>query len=193
MSASLRMIVGLGNPGSQYAKTRHNVGAQWVLSLAEQERLSFKMQTSLKAQLSQFQDGSSVVLCIPATFMNESGQAVAAVARYYKMTPSEILVAHDELDFSPGIVRIKQGGGHGGHNGLRSMIQHLGSDAFVRLRIGIGHPGDRDQVSDYVLSPPRGSERIQIGTALEDATQQLPQMLRGEWPRVMQSLHVGDK
>ena len=157
---AIRLIVGLANPGAQYADTRHNAGAWFVTRLADQ--LGAKLSPDSKsfgliARVSH--QGEDVRLLIPTTFMNRSGQAIAAVAGFYKIAPAEILIAHDELDLSPGQIRLKTGGGHGGHNGLRDAIASLGNqNGFHRLRVGIGHPGDSSLVSGFVLSKVPRSE-----------------------------------
>lgn len=186
----LRLVVGLGNPGTEYEDHRHNVGAWFVQALAKRFHVSLKRESKLQASLVLLPNVSPTCwLAIPTQYMNLSGQAVAAVAKYYQIAPESILIVHDELDFPPGQVRVKCGGGHGGHNGLRSILQQLGSDQFYRLRIGIGHPGNRDEVSDYVLSKPNGSDRKLIEKNIENALDQFDFMIVGEWAKVMQQLH----
>src|SRR3990167_2011632 len=148
-------MVGLGNPGPEYAQTRHNVGACFVEQVAKQENQILRKETKFSGRTACITLANQPCwLFQPIIFMNESGQAVVAVARFYKIAPEEILVAHDELDFPAGTIRFKENGGHGGHNGLRDLIAHLGSKNFWRLRIGIGHPRHKDHVTPYVLSAP---------------------------------------
>lgn len=162
MSSNVKLIVGLGNPGTEYANTRHNAGQDLV------ERLAFKTNSPLQSETKFFGfTGRSIVehrdlkMLIPTTFMNRSGQAVAAIANFYKIDIEEILVVHDELDLPPGVARLKQGGGHGGHNGLRDIISSLGNNNnFQRLRIGIGHPGNAKLVSNYVLKKAGGDDAL---------------------------------
>lgn len=187
---ALRLIVGLGNPGAKYAKTRHNVGA-WLLSeLAAQYRLPLREEPKFSAQIALLTGHNpSCWLLIPTTFMNESGRSVQALANFYKILPTEILVAHDELDFMPGVIRLKAGGGHGGHNGLRDIIQRLGLNEFYRLRIGIGHPGHRDQVTPYVLGEPSLHDKTKITEAIEHSLSVVPDLLAGEIDRAFRYLH----
>ncbi|MBS0350070.1 MAG: aminoacyl-tRNA hydrolase [Proteobacteria bacterium] len=191
MKLALRLIVGLGNPGPKYAKTRHNVGAWLLAELALKQGLNFHSEPKFSGQIASLtgSDQQPCWLLIPTTFINESGRAVQALSNFYKISPQEILVAHDELDFPTGIVRIKQGGGHGGHNGLRNIIQQLGSSDFYRLRIGIDHPGNRDQVTPYVLSEPPVSEKNKIVQAIDDSLAVLPDLIAGEFDRAFRFLH----
>ncbi len=188
----VRLIAGLGNPGSQYLATRHNTGFWFVDHLARIHGGTFKTESRFHGQVCRIEAaGAECWLLKPATFMNRSGLAVSALVRYFKLAPEEILVAHDELDLPPGVVRFKLGGGHAGHNGLRDIMSALGGGGFCRLRIGIGHPGDREQVVDYVLSRPSREDEGAIQAGLEAAAEALPQMLCGEFQRVMNSLHAG--
>ena len=188
---AIRLIVGLANPGAQYADTRHNAGAWFVTRLAEQlgARLTADSKAfGLIARVSH--QGEDVRLLIPTTFMNRSGQAVAAVAGFYKIAPTEILIAHDELDLSPGQIRLKTGGGHGGHNGLRDTIASLGNqNGFHRLRVGIGHPGDSALVSGFVLSKAPRSEQDLMDAALDEALRHRDAIMAGELARVMNTLN----
>ena len=188
---AIRLIVGLANPGAQYADTRHNAGAWFVTRLAEQlgARLTADGKSfGLIARVSH--QGEDVRLLIPTTFMNRSGQAVAAVAGFYKIAPAEILIAHDELDLSPGQIRLKTGGGHGGHNGLRDTISSLGNqNGFHRLRVGIGHPGDSALVSGFVLSKASRSEQDLMDRALDEALRHRDAIMAGELARVMNTLN----
>ncbi len=186
----LQLLVGLGNPGSRYEKTRHNVGQWFIQRLAEVHRLSFQTHTRLQAQVSLWPAAEGDLrLCLPTTYMNESGQAVQKLSAYFKIPPEAILVIHDELDLEPGIVRLKVAGGHGGHNGLRSLIAHLGSNAFIRLRLGIGHPGHRAQVTNYVLEAPSMSDKKAIDEAIEQSLCVLTPILAGQFELAMNRLH----
>lgn len=190
MSAGIRLIVGLANPGKQYAHTRHNAGAWFLSALAKQVGISFSPNTkchghTAKAIINQ----QPCYLLEPTTFMNESGRAVRAMMDYYKLTPEQVLVAHDELDFEPGIIRFKQSGGHGGHNGLRDIIACLGTQDFNRLRIGIGHPGDRNRVTSFVLSEPNTSDKQAIQRAIDDGLRVIDECVVGQYDDVMTQLH----
>ncbi len=187
---SLRLIVGLGNPGPKYAKTRHNVGVWLLQELAAKYNLSFSLQSKFSGQIANLTLGEhSFWLLIPSTFMNESGRSVQALANFYKIPPEEILVAHDELDFPAGEVRLKLNGGHGGHNGLRDIIQCISSNQFYRLRIGIDHPGHRDQVTPYVLGEPSSSDRNKIMLAIQDSLAVIPDLLAGDAESAFRYLH----
>lgn len=188
--SDIQLIVGLGNPGREYEDTRHNAGAWLVESLARS--LGCALATDHKffgltgrGKLA----GQDIRLLIPTTFMNRSGQAVAALATFYKIPPAAILVAHDELDLPPGSARFKQGGSGGG-NGVRDIIDRLGSANFHRLRIGIGHPGSADKVVGYVLNKPLRDERIAIDAAIDAALKALPLAVSGQWPKAMNQLHA---
>jgi peptidyl-tRNA hydrolase, PTH1 family len=187
--APIRMIVGLGNPGAEYARTRHNAGFWLVDLLLRQHGGQFRPEGKFAAELAVTRiDGSDVRLLKPQTFMNRSGGPVQAAAAYLKIPVQQILVAHDDLDLLPGDARLKRGGGHGGHNGLRSLIAHLGAD-FWRLRFGIGHPGHRAEVIDYVLERPAPEEELLIQAAVSDAADVIPILLgSGEQP-AMHRLH----
>lgn len=169
--SSIKLIVGLANPGAEYAATRHNAGAWYVEKLAEQHRQVLKEESKFFGHTGRITlAGADLRLLIPGTFMNLSGKAVAALAGFYRILPEEILVAHDELDLPPGVVRLKQGGGHGGHNGLKDIISQLGNNpGFHRLRVGIGHPGDRNKVVNFVLGKPPASEQRLIDDAIDEA------------------------
>ena len=191
LTAKLRLIVGLGNPGADYVDTRHNAGFWLIDEIAADQSLSFRFEKRFNADECKFKaDGRDVFLQKPQTFMNRSGQSVAALARYYKIAAEEILVIHDELDLPPGVNRIKQSGGHGGHNGLRDIINHLGSRDFFRLRVGIGHPGDSKQVVDYVLHKPSVADLSAIEAANRDTLAVMPQLLEGRIDKAMQALHT---
>ena len=191
LTANLRLIVGLGNPGADYIDTRHNAGFWLIDDIATDQGLSFRFEKRFNADECKFKaHGRDVFLQKPQTFMNRSGQSVAALARYYKIAPEEILVIHDELDLSPGTNRIKQAGGHGGHNGLRDIINHLGGRDFFRIRVGIGHPGDSKQVINYVLHKPSGADLTAIEAANRDTLAVMPQLIEGRIDKAMQALHT---
>jgi PTH1 family peptidyl-tRNA hydrolase len=191
LTADIRLIVGLGNPGADYVDTRHNAGF-WLADLLAQDRsATFRFEKRYNADECKFKaEGKDVYLLKPQTFMNRSGQAVAALARYYKIGPEQILVIHDELDLPPGTNRIKQAGGHGGHNGLRDIINHLGSRDFFRVRVGIGHPGDSKQVINYVLHKPSASDLGAIENANRDTLAVMPLVYEGRIDKAMQALHT---
>lgn len=184
------IIAGLGNPGPQYEQTRHNVGYWWLDQLAQDAGLSFKTDNRFHAQLAQYHVGTHKVHLIkPLTFMNRSGQAVGALAQFFKIFPENILVIHDELDLPAGTVRLKRGGGHGGHNGLRDIVSHLSSREFLRVRLGIDHPGDSRQVSNYVLSKPSPDERLAMLNAIDTSLRVLPDVLDDHLEKAMNWLH----
>lgn len=187
-STGIKLIVGLGNPGAEYEKTRHNAGAWLVREIAQAFHQDFTLEKKFKSQLALIQD--NCWLALPLTYMNQSGQAVKAIASFYKILPQQILVVHDELDFEPGIIRLKQGGGSGGHNGLKDIITQLGSADFYRLRIGIGHPGDRSQVHNYVLHQPSKADLLRITDNFSKIFPLLPKLLEGQISQSMQELHT---
>ena len=192
MQASIRLVVGLGNPGAEYSETRHNAGF-WFC-----ERLAAKLGVSLAREarfhgLAAQSRSAGVWLLLPQTFMNRSGQAVGALARFYRIAPAEILVVHDELDIPPGQLRLKFGGGLGGHNGLKDITAHLGTQDYWRLRIGIGHPGDRNEVVNYVLKPPRQQEQAEIDLAIDRALELWPLIARGEMNAATQRANTRPK
>lgn len=191
VSTTLALIVGLGNPGTQYAHTRHNAGADFVLRLAAHCGAGLKPEPKFRALMARVQlAGEDLRLLLPETFMNLSGQSVGAAAQFYKLPPERILVAHDELDLPAGEARFKRGGGHGGHNGLRDIIAALGNKPdFHRLRIGIGHPGSSERVTPWVLSRPDTEDRMKIDACMEEAVAVMPAAVRGEWPIAMNRLH----
>jgi peptidyl-tRNA hydrolase, PTH1 family len=186
----LTLIVGLGNPGPTYARTRHNAGFELVDELARRTGVSLRHEARHQGELGRAAiGGGDVWLLKPMTYMNLSGQSVRSVAGFYRIPSQSILVAHDELDFPPGLVRLKEGGGAGGHNGLRDIIAQLGDD-FWRLRIGIGHPGDRDAVLNYVLGRPPAAEAALIHEAVLAAADAVPVMLSDGAQKAMNRLHV---
>jgi PTH1 family peptidyl-tRNA hydrolase len=187
----IRLIVGLGNPGPQYEASRHNAGAMFVEAVAREYKTELQAEKRFFGLLARTTIASQDVrLLIPTTYMNRSGQAVAALATFYKISPAEILLAHDELDMEPGVARLKQGGGHGGHNGLRDTISALANNAdFLRLRLGIGHPGSSDQVTSYVLSKPLQAERSALDAAIQASLKVLPMVSTGDLAGAMNQLH----
>ena len=187
----IKLIVGLGNPGPQYSQTRHNAGAWYVSALAADYSIPMQLETKFFGHLGRgLIANHDCRLLIPNTFMNLSGKAVAAVAGFYKIMPDEILVAHDELDLEPGIVKLKQSGGHGGHNGLRDIISCLANQRdFYRLRIGIGHPGNKNQVTNYVLGKAPSGQQAAIEESIDEALRHTPNIIVGEHDKVMQSMH----
>lgn len=188
----VQLIVGLGNPGPEYEQTRHNAGALFVEQLARQKGVTLSAERKFFGLTGRFShQGHDVRLLIPTTYMNRSGQAVAALAGFYRIPLEAILVAHDELDMPPGVAKLKKGGGHGGHNGLRDIIAQMGNqNGFHRLRLGIGHPGHASQVSNYVLGRAPQLEREQLEASIEMALEVLPDMLDGDWTRAMHKLHT---
>jgi peptidyl-tRNA hydrolase, PTH1 family len=190
MAHPLRLIVGLGNPGREYAATRHNAGAWFVDALASRLDVALRSEAKFHARVA----GYDARLAIPETFMNRSGLAVAALARFYRVSPGEILVAHDELDLKPGAVKLKLGGGFAGHNGLKDIAAAIGSGEFWRVRIGIGHPRDgtlsEQEVADYVLHPPGRDERAAIDDAITRVLAVWPRLAAGETERAMHELHT---
>ena len=188
--SAIRLIVGLGNPGREYETTRHNAGYGWVDELARLQNLSFKSESKFHGLAARGQlHGHEMLLLKPQTFMNVSGRAVGALAQFYKIAPAEMLVVHDELDLPPGVARLKLGGGHGGHNGLKDIIAHLGSKDFWRLRLGIGHPGERAEVVNFVLNEPRREERELIDEAIQRALHVAPLIVEGKTEAAMLKLH----
>ncbi len=190
MDATLQAVVGLGNPGPQYDQTRHNAGSWFLRRLAERSGATLRPEAKFHGLLGRGRiDDHALWLLEPTTYMNRSGEAVAALARFYKLPPAALLVVHDELDLPPGVARLKRGGGHGGHNGLRDIIARLGSRDFLRLRIGIGHPGHRDAVTGYVLGRPTAAERAAIDEAIERALAVMPLVVAGQLEAAMNQLH----
>ena len=185
------LIFGLGNPGSRYAETRHNAGFWFLDRLAQTTGVRFRVQSKLLSETARVNlGGHDCILAKPATFMNHSGQAVRAVMDYYKTNAARLLVAYDELDLQPGVARLKQGGGHGGHNGMRDIFRHTVDHDFLRLRIGIGHPGDRDAVTDYVLSRATALQERLMRDSISDALDVIPRLLGGDVAGAMKELHT---
>ena len=175
-----RLVVGLGNPGAEYSETRHNAGFWFCERLAAELGARFAHESRFHGLVANAR-AAGVWLLMPQTYMNRSGQAIGALARFYRITPAEILVVRDELDVPPGQLRLKFGGGLGGHNGLKDTSAHLGTNDYWRLRIGIGHPGDRNEVVNYVLKPARREEQALIDESIDRALLAWPTLARGEW------------
>ena len=197
--APIKLIAGLGNPGRQHEKDRHNVGFWLVTQLADQHRVTLSSNTRYHGLVGKFAapahgghggSGGEIWLVLPQTYMNLSGKSVGALARFFKIKPEEILVVHDELDFLPGVAKLKLGGGVGGHNGLKDIAAAMGSQNFWRLRVGIGHPGDRDLVADYVLSSPSPTDRKAIEDAMDKSLDCMPLVLQGDMTAAMLKLHT---
>lgn len=197
MKPPIRMIVGLGNPGAEYEATRHNAGFWLADHVADDLRANFTQEKSFHGWVAKGRfDGQAIIVAKPSTFMNRSGQSVGALMRFYKLEAEQLLVLHDELDLLPGQAKLKQGGGHAGHNGLRDIQAVLGTPMFWRLRIGIGHPrslGLAQQVANFVLHPPRAEEADAISDSVARCRAIVPDLLRGEFERAMHALHTGDK
>lgn len=187
----IKLFVGLGNPGPEYADTRHNAGFWWIDQIARQLGATLAPERTFHGHAARASvQGQSVWLLKPQTFMNLSGKAVAALVRFYKIAPQEILVAHDELDLPAGEAKLKQGGGHAGHNGLRDIHAQLGSGDYWRLRLGIGHPGHKAEVAAWVLRKPPLDERIGIEQAMDRAAQAFPLLAASEMAQATQIIHT---
>lgn len=187
---TIKLIIGLRNPGSSYEQTRHNAGGWFVEALARHYQVDFKIEKKLHAELGHFEnDSRTCKLLLPLTFMNHSGLPTREVCQFYRIKPEEILVAHDELDLDAGRLKVKTGGGHGGHNGLRDIISHLGSNNFHRLRIGIGHPGHKDMVLNFVLGKPSQAEKLLIKDAIDRSLNAIPKILAGNMSLAMNLLN----
>ncbi len=191
MTTPISLIVGLANPGQQYEYTRHNAGAWYVNALARSQGVTLSEDRKYFGYTGQFTHGGRTIrLIIPTTYMNKSGQATQALANFYRIPVEEILVAHDELDLPPGVIRLKRGGGHGGHNGLRHIIsQHGNQKDFARLRIGIGHPGSAALVTPHVLGKPSPQDRELIDSAIHEALRHTSDILDGHFNRAMTELN----
>ena len=187
-----RLLAGIGNPGIEYSETRHNAGFRFCELLAQKLNVQFTFESRFHGFVAHARE-ANLWLLMPQTYMNDSGQAIGALARFYRIPPDEILIAHDELDIPPGQARLKFGGGLGGHNGLKSTAAHLGTQDFWRLRLGIGHPGERSEVINYVLKPPRKEERGHIEEAIDRALAQWPLIARGELGKATQHLNTRPK
>ena len=188
--SEIKLIVGLGNPGREYEDTRHNAGFWWVDEFARANNFKFKAESKFHGLAARVVVHTHELhLLKPQTFMNVSGRGVGALVQFYKIVPAQILVVHDELDLPPGSAKLKLGGGHGGHNGLKDIIAHLGSRDFWRLRIGIGHPGDRAEVANFVLTAPRHEEEALIKQAMQRAQEIAPLIVQGKLEAAMLKLH----
>jgi peptidyl-tRNA hydrolase, PTH1 family len=187
----IKLIVGLGNPGREYERTRHNAGYWWVDATAERLRAAWKKESKFFGWTARVSEGARDFLLLkPATYMNESGRSVGAFMRFFRIEPAQLLVVHDELDLPPGTVKLKKGGGTGGHNGVTDVAEVLGTKDFWRLRIGIGHPGHKDLVADYVLHDARREEQALIDPAFERSLELLPRIANGKLVDAMTWLHT---
>ncbi|MFN2360087.1 MAG: aminoacyl-tRNA hydrolase [Marinobacter sp.] len=190
MAQDILMVVGLGNPGPDYANTRHNAGALFVEALAREAGQTLRPEKKYHGLYARIQmQGLDLHLLNPSTYMNRSGLSIKALADFFKIQPEQILVAHDELDLPPGTAKLKKGGGHGGHNGLRDTIVHLGTNDFQRLRIGIGHPGDSRQVTGYVLGRLGKRETEELNAVIDEIIRVLPDAASGKLSAAMNRLH----
>ena len=185
----IKLFVGLGNPGEQYLETRHNVGFWWIDFIGQNHKLSLKNSKKYFGEFSKHNEDGEVFFLKPSTFMNDSGKSVQALANFYKIEPEEILVIHDELDIQPGTAKLKLGGGHGGHNGLKSIQTSLGSNNFWRLRIGVGHPGDKSKVIGYVLNKPSKIEMQLIQESIINSYKVFSYIMLGQFEKAMLNLH----
>jgi len=190
MAQDIVMVVGLGNPGADYENTRHNAGALFVEALARTAGQTLRPEKKYHGLYARIQwQGLDLHLLNPTTFMNRSGLAIKALADFFKIQPQQILIAHDELDLPSGTAKLKKGGGHGGHNGLRDAIAHLGTNDFQRLRIGIGHPGDSRRVTGYVLGRLGKQETEELNAVIDEIMRVLPDAASGKLPAAMNRLH----
>ena len=186
----ISLIVGLGNPGNEYAQTRHNAGFWFVEQLADRYNISLKNDSKYNAISGRGQiEGQDVRLLLPLTYMNRSGQSVVPFAKFYQIPTPQILIAHDELDMNPGVIRLKDGGGHGGHNGLKDIVPHIGAN-FLRLRIGIGHPGSKERVSGHVLGKAPSSEQSLMDQAIAHALDQSKALINGQTQQAMNAINA---
>ncbi len=194
MSLPVKMIVGLGNPGPEYLMTRHNAGFWFVDALANKLSLSFSQDKKSQSELCRYQSGSTDCwICKPQTYMNDSGLSVQALCNYYKIPMDQVMVVHDEIDLPPGITRLKEGGGHGGHNGLRDIIQRTADKDFMRLRIGVGHPGSKDKVVPYVLGRASADEENKILDSFSLALEKSDQFFEDNLNKLMTELNKKNK
>jgi len=187
--SKIKLFVGLGNPGDKYQKTRHNCGFWWVDFIVKNHRLSMKNSEKFYGDITKYNDDGNCFFLKPSTFMNDSGKSLAAVANFYKIRPEEILVIHDELDIEPGRIKLKLGGSDGGHNGLKSISESIKSKNFWRIRIGIGHPGHKNLVSNYVLKPPLKKEAELIEDSILKSYKIFSFLKSGQFDKAMLNLH----
>ena len=188
--SEIKLLVGLGNPGDKYAATRHNAGFWWIDEVAAQTNSKLALDAKFFGLAGKLSSKVDTWLLKPTTFMNARGKSVAALANYYKIKPVEILVIHDELDLPAGGIKLKVGGGHGGHSGLKDIQAALGTKDFWRLRLGIGHPGDRNEVINFVLKPPTKDEQAAIDEKMYESTKLVDLLLAGEFENAMLKLHT---
>jgi PTH1 family peptidyl-tRNA hydrolase len=187
----IKLFVGLGNPGPEYEATRHNAGFWWLDAVARELKVALVMDKNYHGLVARTTvQGSTVWLLAPQTFMNLSGKSVAALARFFKIAPQEILVAHDELDIAPGEAKLKLGGSHAGHNGLRDIHAQLGTDGYWRLRLGVGHPGTKEEVVGWVLKRPSLDHRIAIDQTIDRTIKALPHLLAGDMDKATMLIHT---
>ena len=188
--SNISLIIGLGNPGKEYAQTRHNAGFWFVEQLADRYGITLNADPKFHGYSGRGQiEGHDTRLLLPTTFMNRSGQSVVPFAKFYQISTEAILIAHDELDMNPGVIRLKSGGGHGGHNGLRDIVPHIGPN-FHRLRIGIGHPGSKEQVSGHVLGKAPSSEQALMDAAIEYALSKTKMLVQGQVSQAMNQINA---
>lgn len=194
MTDGIQLIVGLGNPGAEYESTRHNAGFWWIDEICRMQGVMLSSEGKFFGRAGRLKLGAKEAwLLQPTTFMNASGRAVATLARFYRIAPHNILVVHDELDLPPGSVKLKRGGGNGGHNGLKDISAQLGTPDYWRLRLGIGHPGEKSAVVNYVLKPPMKDEAVLIEDTIDQSVKLLPMLLEGSFEAAMLKLHTKPK
>ena len=188
--SQIKLFIGLGNPGKKYSDTRHNAGFWWIDLVAHQQNINLQNGDKFFSSIGKSSIAEELYVAKPNTFMNDSGKAVAAIAKFYKINPNEILVIHDDLDIDVGQAKLKFGGSHGGHNGLKSIFACIGSQDFWRLKIGIGHPGEKHLVVDYVLKNPSSKERDLIDESIERSCQLFNEIVSGQFEKAMLNLHT---
>jgi PTH1 family peptidyl-tRNA hydrolase len=190
MTVNFKLIAGLGNPGKEYAATRHNAGAWWLQKLCALYHAELQPNSKFHGMLAKITINDNNLYCLlPLTYMNLSGKAISSIAHYYDINPESILIVHDDLDLPVGTIRLKNGGGHGGHNGLKDIVSALQSKDFYRLRIGISHPGHKDAVTDYVLQQPSKADKLAIDAVIEESLKIFPKIIQGELIAAMNHLH----
>lgn len=193
-SPAVTLVVGLGNPGPRYERTRHNAGFWFADILARRHGGAFRADRKFHGDVARVRvDDADLHLLKPMTFMNHSGRAIQALVNFYRLDPAAVLVVHDEIDLPPGTARLKQGGGHGGHNGLRDTVAALGTREFARLRIGVGHPGQSSDVVPYVLSVAARDEQRAMDDAIDAAADVMPLLVAGQWDKAFQALHTAPR